>query len=238
MPVRLQTVDYPPYKVCYRPNSSDERVLREVIDNKAYRKGSIGFDVEPGEHWLDLGANIGAFAIYCALHGATADCYEPDPVSYNILVKNVCTIPEFRCFRCAVSTIAGDMLPMLVSSKANNFYRGTLLQDVRGQFKKQPVMVSNIHISQVKRQYDGVKMDIEGSEFGIIDEGLLPQSDKLCFEYHTSRDKSMANLKRRVKTLRSIFEVVRYPKELDDLMALGGMQKSFHDRVIYCSGRK
>jgi hypothetical protein len=77
----------------YRPGASDERVLREVITKATYRRSSIGFDVRQGETWLDLGANIGAFALYCKLNHATAVCYEPDPDCFALLTLNV---PEFE----------------------------------------------------------------------------------------------------------------------------------------------
>lgn len=77
----------------YRPHTSDERVLREVITKAAYRRTTLGFDVRPGEVWLDLGANIGAFALYCKTKRATAVCYEPDPDCFELLSLNV---PEFE----------------------------------------------------------------------------------------------------------------------------------------------
>lgn len=67
-----------PITIFYRPESTDYDAIQEVNVKKAYRKLREGFDVYPGERWLDLGANVGAFAIYCRLKLATAVCYEPD----------------------------------------------------------------------------------------------------------------------------------------------------------------
>ena len=52
------------------PASSDELAIAEVHDKRAYRSPTRGFDVEPGEVWLDVGAHIGAFAFYAVLRGA------------------------------------------------------------------------------------------------------------------------------------------------------------------------
>src|SRR5690349_1246697 len=90
----------PPVIAYYRPGSSDEDVLKEVIDRHAYRRKKDGFEVELGERWLDLGANIGAFALYCRLHGARAVCYEPEPDCFSILEKNA---PGFEKFNFAVT---------------------------------------------------------------------------------------------------------------------------------------
>ena len=124
------------------------------------------------------------------------------------------------------------------SKLARNKYRGTLFGDGL-RLMDENGLVDNLWGGALKKRfYDGVKMDIEGSEFGLIDSWLLPRCNKLCFEYHTSRDKSMDNLKRRVAILRSRFEIVNYVPELDRIMKKGGQQKSFHDRVIYCKNPK
>src|ERR1700761_7376727 len=73
----------------YRPDSSDERALLEVVDKHAYARKSIRFDVEQGERWLDLGANIGSFCLYCRLQGATCESYEPEAINFGLLKKNV-----------------------------------------------------------------------------------------------------------------------------------------------------
>lgn len=221
-------------KAFYRPDTTDEKVLKEVIEARAYRRKSAGFDVEEGERWLDLGANIGAFAIYCRLKGATAVCYEPEPVCFDILKRNA---PKFECHRAAVSAFKEDSVDLWSSSIKGNHYRGTLVGG-KGMMKKESTSVPNVYAGDIEGDFDGVKMDIEGSEFGIIDNGLIPPCNKLCFEYHTSRDKSMKNLSRRIATLKKLFKTVAYVPELDRIMAMGGQQKSFHDRVIYCIGRR
>src|SRR5262245_12504074 len=77
----------------YRPGTTDENALIEVLVKRAYRRPSIGFDVRAGEHWLDLGANIGAFALYCKARGASAACYEPLADNFAILLKNAEPFP-------------------------------------------------------------------------------------------------------------------------------------------------
>ena len=86
----------------------------------------------------------------------------------------------------------------------------------------------------VGRSFDGVKMDIEGSEGGLLDGELLPECRKLVLEYHLSRDPSIEHLKRRLDVLHRRFRTVRYPAELDRLIAAGGVAKTFYDRFIHC----
>lgn len=94
------------------------------------------------------------------------------------------------------------------------------------------------------QQFDGVKMDIEGSEGELIDQWLLPKCNKLVMEYHSSRDKSIENLRRRLEVLRGRFEVVSYPPEYDRIIAAGGNtsyegnQLTYFDRMVFCMGAK
>jgi hypothetical protein len=76
-------------------------------------------------------------------------------------------------------------------------------------------------------------MDIEGSEFGILDDDLLPACDKLVMEYHTSRDRSPTRLKKRLAKLRERFDHVKYPPELDRIIASGKVAKTFFDRFVF-----
>jgi FkbM family methyltransferase len=217
-------------KAYYRPGTSDVNALEEVIGKRAYRRGSVGFDVEAGEHWLDLGANIGAFALYCKSKGATAECYEPMEDCFAILAKNV---PEFKLYNKAVTNVDADEVTFYEPRRKQDRYRSTLLPR-KGKYPQ--TTVANLEASLLNEdKFDGVKMDIEGSEFGIIDDGLLPRAPKLVFEYHLSRDNSLPHLVKRIRILRKIYKNVVYCPELARLVKRGtGTGRTYFDRCIYC----
>ena len=213
----------------YRPGTSDERVIEEVLNFKMYRRVRIGFDVSQGEHWLDLGANIGAFAAYCRLAGATCDCYEPEQGCFKLLRKNT---PGMLCRQMAVTNLWEDTLTFWTSEKPHQYTRGTIYPNRTTKLKTE---VDNLHGSYfTKKRYDGIKVDVEGAEAGLIDEWLFPQCDKLCLEYHTSRHRSMENLGKRLSLLKAKFNHVHYSKDIDRIVALGGRRKTHLDRVIFC----
>lgn len=207
----------------YRPETSDERVIQEVIENRTYRKASIGFDVEQGEHWLDLGANIGAFALYCQSRGATAECFEPDAACYELLRKNV---PSFTCHQVAITASNEETLPFHINTAARwgkqytNYLRGCVKP---GSQKFQLVgQIVNRHGEFLRGlEVDGCKMDIEGSEGGLIDSGFIPQCKKFVVEYHLSHDPSAENLKRRLEYLGDRFAVMKYPTWISKFLASG-----------------
>jgi len=87
------------------------------------------------------------------------------------------------------------------------------------------------------KKWDGAKLDIEGSELPMIDEGKLPITDKLVMEYHFSRDnKSMKNFRRRIKILRSLYEIVKYPPSLDRVKE--DKYPGRFDILVFCKNRK
>ncbi len=218
----------------YRPGTTDEAVLREVLENRSYRRASMGFDVKAGERWLDLGANIGAFALYCRTRGATAECYEPDPGNFKVLRLNA---PGFNCYQTAVSARPEPELPFWKGRNPTDHYRATMLDT--GTLPRHPSgTLPNLYGGFLKgMQFDGVKMDIEGAEGGLIDLYMVPKCEKLCMEYHNNRDKSTENLRRRLGHLKELFQQVKYPPEYDRLIAAGGGdQETFFDRMIFCKG--
>ena len=213
----------------HREGTTDAATLRGALVLRNYRKGSVKFDVERGERWLDLGANVGAFALYCWQRGAVAECYEPDAENFAILAKN--NVGEFKLHQAAVSHCTMPQLAFYTVPDKNNFQRGSLFHV--GKFK---TMVTNVYAGGklTQERFDGVKWDIEGAEFGLIDHKLLPNTRKLVLEYHTSRDASMTALARRLAILQSRFQHVAYPSEYNSMLQHGGRQRSWYDRLIFC----
>lgn len=224
----------------YRPDSSDESIIEEVITRRSYRRARIGFDVEKGEQWLDLGANIGAFGVYAHLRGAVITSYEPDEDNYNLLSRNLQGFSS--CVRAAVTTSRAETVQFWnrrkrrgrFSPKGGLFHRGTTCASWA---LDEPIEVPNVFAGTLG-VFDGVKMDIEGSEGPILDERLVPVCEKLCFEYHATIDKSTTNLKRRLEYVKDVFKVIHYQPELDRLVESGGAKRTFMDRTIWCMGRK
>jgi FkbM family methyltransferase len=223
----------------YRQGTSDSAVLEEVIENRIYRRKKIDFDVQKGERWLDLGANIGAFALYCRIKGAAAVCYEPDPDCFKILELNA---PNFILHRLAVTSRRELTIPFWKGKLSNNFSKATAIPSPNLPKHKE---LQNIHASVLRLySFDGVKMDIEGSEGELIDQWLLPSCQKLCMEYHSSRDKSIENLKRRIGILKDKFKVVSYPPEYDRIIqdngnaSYEGSQLTYFDRMIFAKEPK
>jgi len=70
--------------------------------------------------------------------------------------------------------------------------------------------LQNFHASGFNFNVDGIKMDIEGAEFELIEQGLLPPSKKLVMEYHFSKDRSFRNFVMRMNILKKRYNNVYY----------------------------
>ncbi len=73
-----------------RPDTSDIKAARDVLERNTYQRTRGGFCFEPGDRWLDGGANIGAFTVQ-ALHHDAALVVAVEPVvdHLEVLAINV-----------------------------------------------------------------------------------------------------------------------------------------------------
>ena len=194
-----------------RENTTDEQAILECAKKQVYRKKNK-LDVEAGDVWLDLGANVGGFAVHAAALGATVYAVEPDQENFDILVSNAelnGLQDRIKCLRAAC--IAGDdtHMDLYVCKTEKNKYRHTLVP-VKG---RQTVSVPCVKFDKLIKEVTAVKMDIEGAEFDIFDAtqnwyGVR----KLAFEYHFDHDRSVANFLSRMERLKAHFAHVEYAR--------------------------
>jgi hypothetical protein len=70
-----------------RPGTKDEELAREVF-NRNYYFSYGGLKINPGDIVLDLGANIGSFAIQALqFEPKLIYCFEPHPETFEVLQK-------------------------------------------------------------------------------------------------------------------------------------------------------
>jgi FkbM family methyltransferase len=196
-----------------RPGSSDEKAFNEVILKKSYERRD--FQILPGEHWLDLGANVGAFSVLATSLGAKVTAYEPDPVNLRLTKENL-----------ALNGLMATLVPQAVvhddrtSVELNLWpdgqsWRNSIVRNKRGTT---PITVFCANFYKLAKPADCVKMDIEGAEIELLEnwpEGFKVK--KLVFEYSFDVDQSVERLRKIIKRLSPSFAQIKYSSQVDTI---------------------
>lgn len=163
----------------FRPDSMDEAVFRE----QGRRDGYKLLPINDGDVVLDIGGHVGFFALYALAQGASEVwSIEPDKANYEQGVKHTVGQPV-RWTNQAVAAQDG-FAPFYrhtgrdLSGHSLVAYKGRVATTVR-------TVALNRVISWM--EFDVVKVDIEGGEYGL-DLSVLPASCRsLAVELHLNR---------------------------------------------------
>jgi FkbM family methyltransferase len=146
---------------------------------------------------LDIGANVGLFALYMKIvdPDAVVHCYEPGPSTREVLRKNVGHLPSVQIHPYALGKTTGDVKlhlhqlntgqHSLKRIERENQYRGELTVRCRAAAEEIDALGLNA--------IDVVKIDTEGCETDIL-ESLGPRverADYVLLEYHSEKDRRL-----------------------------------------------
>jgi len=209
--MKLRLIEVKGLKFNIRPGSSDEKAIREVVEKNAYEKKY--FKIEPGEQWLDLGGNIGAFAVLASSKGAKVTTFEPDPTNVKLIKENLAlnTLEAIVKNRAVVHDDTKAATMNLWPDGQS--WRNSLVRNKRGT-SQMTVFCENAF--SLMNPNTCVKMDIEGSEIPILE--AWPSTlkvKKLVFEYSFDVDPSCARLRAILTKLKTIFPTVKYSSQID-----------------------
>ncbi len=152
-----------------RHGTQDKEVYDQVVLNNQYRLP----DTLPGDSVIiDIGANVGAFAVACLARGAgTVVCFEPCPLNFQQLMANVSPWPgQAPCFNAAVWRSDKREKIKFVSPGANTACGAVTAHEVIGA--EVTAMGLNELIYHVtnggERRVNILKIDAEGAEYPIL----------------------------------------------------------------------
>uniref|UniRef100_A0A7S0AEY7 Methyltransferase FkbM domain-containing protein n=1 Tax=Pyrodinium bahamense TaxID=73915 RepID=A0A7S0AEY7_9DINO len=168
-----------------------------VKDQKYFRRratpgGGPPFVIEPGERWLDIGANVGFFALCALSHGArSVTCIEAEKENVARLKTNL-RLNGYRgrrahIVRAVVRGKRGSSSALLLSRKTT---RHSILSvpeaNHDGRTQKVPTVTT---LRRLLSQWpcDAVKLNIEGAEREVLlsmhSTSWGPSIKKMVFEY-------------------------------------------------------
>jgi FkbM family methyltransferase len=204
-----------------RPETTDIKVIDEVMIRDVYELKKLDFWIEPQDYWLDLGANIGTFTLMCLSRGAKVISYEPEEENFQLLETNIKTNfnTGFTLHQKAVGATNGQV-PLYLCKGDYNKYRHTIYPK-RGRESVQIPMESIHSVLAKNRQITAIKIDIEGAEIDILESMKLSdwrktQVKKMVFEYSFDIDPSIPRFLKIVENLRLYFDLVHYTKVKED----------------------
>jgi nonribosomal peptide synthetase DhbF len=94
---------------CMNPGET-EIIYREIFDEQVYARH--GIEIRDGDIVLDIGANIGLFALFVSRSGARANlfCFEPAPATFAVLERNVArhALEGVRLFNAGIAGGRGE----------------------------------------------------------------------------------------------------------------------------------
>jgi FkbM family methyltransferase len=196
-------------KFYYRPNTSDIKTIMEVVERGVYEKKY--FKIEVGEHWIDLGGNIGAFTLLALSKGATVDVYEADDEHCEIIKMNL----ELNGLTATVinkAVVHDDNKEIYLNIQKNgNTWRNSIVKNWDGGKKK----VDCINIESVLNKDVCCKMDIEGAEILILENiKLMPK--KMVYEWSFDIDDNIDRYRNVLKKMINNYRNVKHNSIKDE----------------------
>jgi FkbM family methyltransferase len=155
-------------------NYQDKKVSGETYFLNLLRK------LKPGTI-LDVGANIGEYSLFCydtfrnVSPGVQIYAFEPQPVTYGKLVKNVASVKNITCVELGVSDVAGTTL-LYDYGQSGSEHASLSREVIRDLHHSQEVNTSEINLTTIDaflethqiEKVDLLKIDVEGYELNVL----------------------------------------------------------------------
>lgn len=142
---------------------------------------------------LDIGANVGSFALWAALRwpGSRIRCYEPNPGTFEFLQRNIAGRPGIKATNAAIypnakpreaffSRFAGDGEAGLVSYATDTFREKAMI----GTFEVDVVAPASVGSADI------VKLDVEGAEAAILQHLDLSKTELVLAEFQNAKNRA------------------------------------------------
>lgn len=192
--------DFFGFKLFYRPDTTDEKCIREVIERQGYKKAAPS----SGDVWLDFGASIGVFNVWATSKGAKCISFEADPDTVKYALRN----SPGKVIHGAV--MSNRKAPKQISFFSSDAHWRSSLTKRRGRIERKVPAYSFAKILKDFPQANCLKMDIEGEEINILRDypiETFKRFRKIIFEYHFDSDKIVANYDKMIRKLKLGFTV-------------------------------
>lgn len=161
----LKCIKLPNFKHSFslRPNTSDVILFYEIFLNNEY---NLNF-IKDGKQVLDVGANVGLFALKIKnqLPDVKIICVEPDPDNFKILEKNLKPYKNVILINAALWT---HKTKLKIYDKFNFGKYGMVVEEDETDGEINALSINDLIENFAIKQIDILKIDIETSEKKIF----------------------------------------------------------------------
>lgn len=158
-----------------------------ILDQFNTRNYYEDFVDENDKTIVDLGANIGLFAIHVAPYAKRIVCFEPTPSHFNLLKQ---LTEEFSNIELVEAAIAPSTGPIKFYTEPSNTTMNSLVNRGGYSFEVKGYSLKDIAENFDLKNIDFLKMDIEGSEDFVLNEETLnymfENIPKVLIEFHNN----------------------------------------------------
>lgn len=187
-------------KFYHREGMSDLKTFEEVIGANVYQQR--GMKIEPGQHWMDCGGNVGAFSLLAISKGAKATIYEPDPFNCEMIEKNL-KLNGFKADIKQAALVHDDIKSVhLFIGNNGNVWRNSIVK----KWNDKGIKVPALNFEVEAKGKDCCKMDIEGAEMPIL-ENTSAVFDRLVYEWSFDIDPSLKRLWSLIDRQKNIYRI-------------------------------
>jgi len=189
---REKTVRVGDFKVRVRRLTSDEVFVVNIIERLEYTRD--GFDIGPGETVIDIGGNIGTFALLAARHAARVITIEPNSDNFSRLQANLARngASNVTALQAAVAKESGTVtLQCAAEGGYHTISAGIIDGGVVSVETVRALTLTEIFDTYQVDRCDFLKLDCEGAEYEILLNlpiTYLQRVSRIALEWHGVED--------------------------------------------------
>ncbi len=192
---RHKTVTVGPLRFCVRRLAADEHFIRSVVIHEEYTPA--GYEISAADLIVDVGGNIGSFALYAASKAPRGRVVSLEPIqdNYRLLVHNVAQnrLANILTQRAAlVARRARVRVYLSTYGSGGHSVRPDLAQQDQDYEEVDGVTLEDVLQASQFPHCDFLKLDCEGAEFEIFREirpAVCERVKRVVVEYHTFPDR-------------------------------------------------
>jgi FkbM family methyltransferase len=194
--------------------------------------GGTGYQPREGDVVVDIGAGLGEFALWCADTGAEVVAFEPDPLAFACLERNIAALASVQIVPCALWKERADLR---LHGSADTT-ESSLIEDGRANSRHADIEawpLDQLELMARLPVIDFMKVDGEGVEPEILAGGVRTLRRTRVVAVDVSSTDKRPRLRARVESILESLNFRSLPHERSDtILALNtAMVGPFSSRV-------